>query len=242
MSVITPEEIENMTGDPAAAIGTVIQEWNQMVSNIESVAVTVNSQSASDLKFRQVLAKTVQDLQGTINGAQIKIQLVLSRLGSNKASEEGGSDSLWDAIRALRLTTADMRTDLTSALEEARLANSKASVLEINVSNLTMSFENLADSYSANFKKLNGLVSQLLNNTGQMPTYVGRGVPSATPMPPEIRSALDDLGRRIDDVGTQPMHTAKFDTLVDEVQLLNAKVSSGSGSGTSTAQAQIDAL
>jgi hypothetical protein len=245
MSVITPEEIENMTGDPAA-IGTVIQEWNQMVSNVESVAVTVNSQSASDLKFRQVLAKTVQDLQGTINGAQIKIQLVLSRLGSDKSSADGGSDSLWDAIRALRVTTADMRTDLTSALEEARLASSTASVLDINVSNLSTSFENLADSYSANFKKLNGLVSQLLSNTGQMPTYVGpsvsRAVPSATPMSPEIRVSLDDLGRRIDAVGSQPMNSAKFDDLVDEVQLLNARVSSGSGSGTSTAQAQIDAL
>jgi hypothetical protein len=226
-----------------------VNEWNQLVFNLESVAGTVNSQNEGDLKFRQVLAKTVLDIQGNVNGTEVKIQLLLARMGRDPDPLEGGSVNLWDAIRTLRVTTGEMQKDIAEALQEARLAGNNSSTLSINLSNLSTSFENLADSYSANFKNLNDLVNRLLASSGGVPISVGPTFPRATSVnqavSPQLQATLDDLDKRVDAAADRRLDDAKFAHLVGDVRALELQVTGGSAAGgpnSSFFQVQLDDL
>jgi hypothetical protein len=89
-----------------------------------------------------------------------------------------------------------------------------------------------------------------MEKAGLLPSYVGPGVgvgvtqiPASAPkMSAEVCRALDELGRRIDLAGTQPMDASKFDTLHEEIRRLEERVSSRSGGGSKDTQDQIDAL
>eukprot|EP00978_Attheya_sp_CCMP212_P011273 scaffold27684_cov62-Attheya_sp.AAC.1 len=109
MSLLKADQMENILGDPTT-VTTVVNEWNQLI-----------------------LAKTVLDIQGNVNGTEVKIQLLLARMGHDPDPLEGGSVTLWDAIRTLRVTTEEMQKDIVEALQEVRLAGRKSSSLSIRV-------------------------------------------------------------------------------------------------------------
>ena len=93
-------------------------EWNQLNANFQMIYLEFDSSGLGEMKYRNVIAETLEELQTAIRGTDARLQLLGAGIGDAITDTEEGPMSVWEAIGSIRVnkTALSLRSKLTLLL------------------------------------------------------------------------------------------------------------------------------
>ncbi len=117
-----------------SGLRTVFAEWNRLEATFNMIHRKLNGTANSEQRYREVVQKTMMEMQGSIREADARIQVLHAAIGQDIKASEDDTISVWEAIAALKRGMAQVTG--TSELNAEFLTQARNS--------LPMIVENLA--------------------------------------------------------------------------------------------------
>jgi hypothetical protein len=94
------------------ALRGILAEWYKLDANFELIQLELQLKSRGELKYRNTVKTTVEEMLGAVNDMTRRIQVLAASIGTSSSDADTGPMSLWEAVEDLRAATR--RTDAVS--------------------------------------------------------------------------------------------------------------------------------
>jgi hypothetical protein len=84
---------------------TVLAEWYKLDANFELIQLELQSNSRGELRYRNTINTTMEEMRGAVNDMTSRIQVLAASIGTGSEDADAGPMSLWEAIEDLRAAT-----------------------------------------------------------------------------------------------------------------------------------------
>jgi hypothetical protein len=87
------------------ALRGILAEWYKLDANFELIQLELQSKSRGELKYRNTVKTTVEEMLGAVNDMTSQIQVLAASIGTSSTDADAGPMSLWEAVEDLRAAT-----------------------------------------------------------------------------------------------------------------------------------------
>jgi hypothetical protein len=124
-----------------------------MVANFKIVAQELRQNNSGSKEYRFAVNETISKLQGALRETDTKIQLVVAMIGTAPVNADSNS-SVWEWMGQLRSKLGEVKEQVENGFKEMEALHRMEKVTSKELIDLMVSFDNLANSYSENFRAI----------------------------------------------------------------------------------------
>jgi hypothetical protein len=77
-------------------------EWNRLEATFNMIHLKLNGTANGEQRYREVVQKTMMEMQGSIREADTRINVLYAAIGQDIKSSEEDTLSVWESIAALK--------------------------------------------------------------------------------------------------------------------------------------------
>jgi hypothetical protein len=211
---------------------TVFADWNPMVANFKIVAQELRQNNSGSTEYKFAVNETISKLQGALRETDTKIQLVVAMIGTAPQHTDINS-SVWESMGQLRSKLGNVKEQVEDGFKEMADLHKTEKATSDKLMDLTVSFDNLANSYSENFRAIKDKLITLEQGRRETSSngYPGTGRRGirwnnlSLDASPEAGTSIEDkvsgLRRRLVDLkhGSLQSHSSQNDKAIDSLRL-----------------------
>ena len=247
MTTINDSTNEMDLGTEADAVAAISATWKNINMNFSEIEQEFHRRSQGEQGYRESLTRTLQDLQGSLNNTEAKVQLLVAQIGGDKNASLKGMSTLWESIHSNQVQLEALMGQMEEQRKDQDASANDLDNLASRVSVLKDSFANLSKSYRQLIPQLKDRLGALEGRSGIETFDFGGPRPPINKVSFDIETEVRDLQATLRN--NQFVAQTDFAALTRQVGELDSRVLSlpvGGASGSSgsplTLQAQVDGL
>jgi hypothetical protein len=122
-----------------------------MVANFKIVAQELRQNNSGSTEYKFAVNETISKLQGALRETDTKIQLVVAMMGTAPQHADNNS-SVWESMGHLRSKLGKVKEQVEDGFKEMTDLHKTEKATSDKLMDLTVSFDDLANSYSENVR------------------------------------------------------------------------------------------
>jgi hypothetical protein len=80
----------------------VRSEWSRIQANFEFILLEINKKASNSQKYRAAVADSFSDLQAAVQETDVRIQLMMARIGTDSVASEEETVTIWEALQRIQ--------------------------------------------------------------------------------------------------------------------------------------------
>jgi hypothetical protein len=129
-------------------------DWNPEVANFKIVAQELLQNNSGSKEYKFAINETISKLQGALRETDTKIQLVVNMTIGTAPVHADSNSSVWESMGQLRSKLGEVKEQVEDGFKEMEDLHRMEKGTSKQLMDLMVSFDNLANSYSENFRAI----------------------------------------------------------------------------------------
>jgi seryl-tRNA synthetase len=129
------------------------KQYLRIVANFKIVAQELRQNNSGSKEYKFNLNETISKLQGALRETNTKIQLVVAMIGTAPVNADSNS-SVWEWMGQLKSKLGEVKEQVEDGFKEMEDLHRMEKVTSKEMIDLTVSFDNLANSYWKTFRAI----------------------------------------------------------------------------------------